>query len=119
MKALANGGEQCLCGDKSKITNSKNTSSEAARTSVSFAKNGFVPALNALHQLIWIAITTDCRDQAFDRDAHAFSAKSPITEAYNASEMKRKTGLSHQTQKNLLYAFEAIYLIRRIPITGR
>jgi predicted AAA+ superfamily ATPase len=34
---------------------------------------------------------------------------------YNGSEVKRRLGLSYATQKNILSAFEAIYLIRRIP----
>ena len=38
---------------------------------------------------------------------------------YNASEVKRQLGLSHQTQKLLLLAFESIFLIRRIAISGR
>ncbi len=38
---------------------------------------------------------------------------------YNASEVKRRMGLSHQTQKQLLYALESIFMIRRIPIKPR
>ncbi len=38
---------------------------------------------------------------------------------YSASEVKRRIGLSHQTQSALLYAFESIFLIRRIPLVGR
>ena len=39
--------------------------------------------------------------------------------SYNASEVKRALGLAHQTQKNLLFGLESIFLIRRIPIKGR
>ncbi len=38
---------------------------------------------------------------------------------YNASEVKRQLGLATETQQNLLYALESIYLIRRIPIQPR
>ena len=38
---------------------------------------------------------------------------------YNASEVRRVMGLSHQTQKNLLFALESIFLIRRIPLSSR
>lgn len=38
---------------------------------------------------------------------------------YSASEVKRRIGLSHQTQAALLYALESIFLIRRIPLVGR
>ncbi len=40
-------------------------------------------------------------------------------EPYNAAAIKRAIGLSHQTQKSLLYALESIFLIRRLPIMGR
>jgi predicted AAA+ superfamily ATPase len=38
---------------------------------------------------------------------------------YNAAEIKRTLGLASQTQKNLLYALESIFLIRRIPFQGK
>lgn len=37
---------------------------------------------------------------------------------YDYQHFKRATGLNPLTQKNLLYALEAIFLIRRIPIEG-
>lgn len=40
-------------------------------------------------------------------------------EVYHAAEIKRALGLSFQTQKNLLFALESIFFIRRIPIRGR
>jgi len=38
---------------------------------------------------------------------------------WNASQMRRETGLAFETQKNLLFSLESIYLIRRIPLLGR
>lgn len=40
-------------------------------------------------------------------------------EIYNAAEVKRNIGLAPQTQKNLLFALESVFLIRRIPIPTR
>ncbi len=37
---------------------------------------------------------------------------------YSFAEARRSTGLSEQTQKKLLFAFESIFLIRRIPAEG-
>ena len=37
---------------------------------------------------------------------------------YRFSEVQRKLGISEVTQKKLLYAFESIYLIRKIPFIG-
>ncbi|MGK5086651.1 AAA family ATPase [Bdellovibrionota bacterium FG-2] len=37
----------------------------------------------------------------------------------NHAEIKRKIGLAHATQSQLLYALESIFLIRRIPLRGR
>ena len=37
---------------------------------------------------------------------------------YDYQYFKKITGLSPITQKNLLYAFESIFLVRRIPIEG-
>jgi hypothetical protein len=45
-------------------------------------------------------------------------AKTPW-QPINYSEMRRQLGLSEATQKKLLFAFESIYLLRRIPIEGR
>ncbi len=39
--------------------------------------------------------------------------------AYSATQARNAVGISFPTQKNLLYALESIYLIRRIPIKGR
>ncbi len=40
-------------------------------------------------------------------------------QVWNASRVRRETGLAFETQKNLLFAMESIYLIRRIPVLGR
>lgn len=38
---------------------------------------------------------------------------------YSYSAVKRELGLAPQTQKNLLYAMESVFLIRRVPILGQ
>ncbi len=38
---------------------------------------------------------------------------------WNSSEVRRELGLAAETQKNLIFAMESIYLIRKIPIRGR
>ncbi|MEK6706931.1 MAG: AAA family ATPase [Bdellovibrionota bacterium] len=79
-------------------------------------------AMLALHQLMLdrdlrLILETRLSLEAITRFLRLIAANG--FNPYNASEMKRRTGLSHQTQKNLLFAMESIFLIRRIPITGR
>jgi predicted AAA+ superfamily ATPase len=38
---------------------------------------------------------------------------------YNASEIRRKLGLSPETQKRIIFGLESIFLIRRIPVPER
>jgi predicted AAA+ superfamily ATPase len=51
---------------------------------------------------------------------HEFLAEIAMNEGrlFHYQDYRKKTGLSPITQKKLLYAFEAIFLIRRIPVEG-
>lgn len=79
-------------------------------------------ALGALHQLILdrdLRLVLETRlSLATLHEFLALLAKNGWN-SYNAAEVKRQTGISTVTQKNLLFAFESIYLIRRIKIQGR
>jgi predicted AAA+ superfamily ATPase len=55
----------------------------------------------------------------FDELFHYLSAIASLEGTpYDYQSLKRLTGFSPITQKNLLYAFESIYLLRRLPIEG-
>ena len=78
--------------------------------------------LRALHRLILdrdlrLIVETKLSVETLERFLRllALQAWNP----YNASEIKRITRLSHQTQKSLLFALESIFLIRRIPLSSR
>jgi hypothetical protein len=79
-------------------------------------------ALSALHQLILdrdlrLVVETRLSLETIMRWLRWIASAG--FQPYNASEAKRLFGLAHQTQRGLLFALEAIFLIRRIPITGR
>jgi len=79
-------------------------------------------ALNELHDLILardLRLVSDIKTPPNTiKKLMSYIAKQTF-EPYNASEVRRTLGLAPQTQKNLLYAMESIFLIRRIPIPLR
>lgn len=79
-------------------------------------------ALNDLHDLILardIRLISDIKTPVSTiKKLMAYIARQGF-EPYNVSEVKRLLGLAPQTQKNILYAMESMFLIRRIPVPLR
>jgi predicted AAA+ superfamily ATPase len=79
-------------------------------------------ALNDLHNLILsrdLRLVSDLKTPVSTlKKWMAYLAKNSF-QPYNAAEVKRIFGLAPQTQKKLLFAFESIFLIRRVPMPLR
>jgi hypothetical protein len=100
-----------------------------------YLQNGGLPGLCFIRdRFLQKAALNDLHDLILGRDLPLIAdVRTPITalkrllefiaglglEPYVVSEARRVTGLAPQTQKRLLDAMEATFLIRRIPVSGR
>ena len=79
-------------------------------------------ALNDLHELMLsrdLRLVSDLRIPLPTIKKMLSYISQNIFEPYNTSEVRRLLGLAPQTQRKLLEAMEAIFLIRRIQISGK